>query len=242
MNILFVCTSNKDRSPALERHFREKYPQHKYRSAGINRHHTHGKGTRLISELDVTWADFIAYAEEVHKEHVKSMFRGDIHSKTFFKHIILNLGDYDKDNMQQYVLDAEKKILEAFPEVFKEKTFFEEEKDRFVKSIQEQTDVLRGEYDGQKILEEAKNAPLELVDMSHPRYDALRNAPKQQLLEAAIRNYSKNNPEAPQWMRLGFALAQDDGWENVAPAWLKEEPEEDTFKFDITKPGYGLQQ
>lgn len=44
MNILFLCTSNKDRSPALEKHFREKYPMHKYRSA-ISREITQNYGS-----------------------------------------------------------------------------------------------------------------------------------------------------------------------------------------------------
>lgn len=52
-------------------------------------------------------------------------------------------------------------------------------------------------------------------------YRDLKEASPQELLEAAIAAYRQFNPEAERWMRLGFALAQDTGWEQVAPYWLR---------------------
>ena len=48
MNILFICTSNNDRSPALEKYYREKYPEHKYKRAGINKYFTTKKRNSLF--------------------------------------------------------------------------------------------------------------------------------------------------------------------------------------------------
>ena len=106
MKILFVCTSNKDRSPALEKHFREKYPQHEYRSAGINRFFTTQNGTHLIEREDVDWCDYVICAERIHYDFI---FR---HIITDFgkPYIILNAGDYEKGDMDDYVLVAESKI------------------------------------------------------------------------------------------------------------------------------------
>lgn len=48
MNILFICTSNKDRSPALQEYFSIIYPQHAFKSAGVNKYFTKKHGTVLV--------------------------------------------------------------------------------------------------------------------------------------------------------------------------------------------------
>ena len=57
----------------------------------------------------------------------------------------------------------------------------------------------------------------------------IRRAKNEELLEAAIHfwrsSYEGDNDLADmieKWMRLGFALAQEDAWEKVAPAWLTD--------------------
>lgn len=52
------------------------------------------------------------------------------------------------------------------------------------------------------------------------KYEQLKNATPEQLLEAAMEHYAGGDKEAERMMRLGFALAQPGGWELVAPAWL----------------------
>ena len=52
--------------------------------------------------------------------------------------------------------------------------------------------------------------------------DELKSATPEDLLEAAIMFYANSNPESERWLRLGFALAQPCGWENIAPAWLRD--------------------
>lgn len=49
----------------------------------------------------------------------------------------------------------------------------------------------------------------------------LKNLSKEILLQAAINFYSKNNPSAKYFIEIGFKIAQEDGWMQVAPAWVK---------------------
>lgn len=114
MNILFVCTSNSDRSPALEKHFSEKYTEHKYRSVGINRYHCERKGTKLLHPEDMNWANLIIFAEQIHLKKATPLFRPDT---AFF---VLELGHYEKGKMAGYVQKAEEKLLaqEPFCKIF----------------------------------------------------------------------------------------------------------------------------
>lgn len=66
MNILFVCTSNKDRSPALEKYFSDNYPEHTFKSAGINKYFCEKKGTHYLDLSDLKYADMIVYCEPIH--------------------------------------------------------------------------------------------------------------------------------------------------------------------------------
>jgi len=104
-NVLFVCTSNQDRSPALEKHFKNLFPQHEYRSAGINKYHTTKKGNHVITQEDVYWADIIVCAETVHRKFISDNFQ--ISERTEY---VLNMGDYKHGQMDQYVKDAEKRL------------------------------------------------------------------------------------------------------------------------------------
>lgn len=114
MKILFVCTSNKDRSPALEKHFREKYPQHEYRSAGINAHFTNQHRTHFLTKEDVEWADLVVGAEEIHADRASSIaMPSETRTYTF-----LNLGDFHVDQMWHYVELAEYKLKEIMHGVF----------------------------------------------------------------------------------------------------------------------------
>ena len=59
-------------------------------------------------------------------------------------------------------------------------------------------------------------------------YYEIRHATNEELLEAAIHFWVRGKDseyaayEVERWMRLGFALAQKDAWEKVAPAWLTD--------------------
>ncbi|QYJ86908.1 hypothetical protein K0I73_03985 [Shewanella mesophila] len=68
MNILFLCTSNLNRSKTAEDYFAEKDPLRVYRSAGLSEKECKRNGTTLCSEELLTWADVVFVME---KEHVR---------------------------------------------------------------------------------------------------------------------------------------------------------------------------
>lgn len=115
MKILFVCTSNKDRSPALEEYFKATQPENEYRSAGINEYFCKKKGTHLIIEDDLIWADLVIYAEDIHKKIIQEKI---ISPSTSFppstyvhKYLILNCGEYKQGCIgDDYILKAEEKV------------------------------------------------------------------------------------------------------------------------------------
>ncbi|MHC5224914.1 low molecular weight protein tyrosine phosphatase family protein [Ignatzschineria sp. LJL83] len=84
MNILFVCSQNKWRSPTAERVFAVDYGVNT-RSAGTSRNAKH-----VISSKDVSWADLIFVMEYHHKKAIQEKFRRDLTSK---KIIVLEIPD-----------------------------------------------------------------------------------------------------------------------------------------------------
>lgn len=106
-NVLFVCTSNKDRSPALEQYFRDNYPKNAYRSAGVNDYFTNKHKTRRLLADDIEWADLIVFAEGIHFQMAYNKF-----SSLFKKQvtIALNLGEFRKEDTDDYLNKAEQKI------------------------------------------------------------------------------------------------------------------------------------
>jgi len=109
MKILFICTSNKDRSPALERYFRENYPRHEYRSAGVNRYFCGKHGTHYLTQTLLHWANFIVFAEREHKRIASRDFKMNIlGSRTA---LVLGLGEYEKGAISNdYLVRAEERL------------------------------------------------------------------------------------------------------------------------------------
>lgn len=106
MNTLFICTSNKDRSPALEKYFSDKYKgvtDKQFRSAGINKFFCMKKGTHYLEQADIDWADLIVFAEAIHQEITMRKFIIIGRKKTK----MLNLGNYAPDTMDDYITKAE---------------------------------------------------------------------------------------------------------------------------------------
>jgi predicted protein tyrosine phosphatase len=109
MKILFVCTSNKDRSPALEAYFSEVYPDHQYRSAGVNEYFTGKHGTHYLTVNDICWADIIVYAEDVHYDVACEKFPGT--GIGFKDCLVLRLGEYREGQLgEDYLMAADRKL------------------------------------------------------------------------------------------------------------------------------------
>lgn len=72
MNILFVCSANKDRSRTAEDYFREQYPNHDFESAGTNKKICEQLGTTYLSKELLYWADKIFVMENKHGDWIRS--------------------------------------------------------------------------------------------------------------------------------------------------------------------------
>ncbi len=84
MNVLFVCSQNRLRSPTAERVFYG-LPGIEVRSAGTER-----DAESVISRDDVEWADIVFVMEARHKKRLQTMFRGVLAQKRI---VNLNIPD-----------------------------------------------------------------------------------------------------------------------------------------------------
>lgn len=74
LNILFVCSANKDRSRTAEDYFRENYPDIIFDSAGTNKKICEQIGTNYISKEQLDVADTIFVMEQKHLVSIKNIF------------------------------------------------------------------------------------------------------------------------------------------------------------------------
>lgn len=86
MNILFICSMNKWRSPTGEAIFR-RYDGVHTRSAGTSR-----KARRQVRLIDIQWADLIFVMEEKHLSRLRAEFRAEVKFKAI--HILDIPDDY----------------------------------------------------------------------------------------------------------------------------------------------------
>lgn len=115
MNFLYVCSSNKDRSPALCDYIAAGNKQHKHKSAGINKHFCTKHKTSLITKEDVDWADVIVCMEFVHYKRMKELFKLDEQTPDWLKNkvaIVLNNGEFTQGTSaaEDWLMRAEDKI------------------------------------------------------------------------------------------------------------------------------------
>lgn len=113
IRILLICTSNFDRSPALEKYLKEVYPMNEYRSAGINKYFCESKGTHFITKDDIDWCDLIVYAEDIHKEVIYMKFDTTklVAMEKLKQSIVLNCGEYTQGCIgEDWLTRAEEKL------------------------------------------------------------------------------------------------------------------------------------
>jgi predicted protein tyrosine phosphatase len=89
MNILFICTANRDRSKSLELYYQNKYPLHRFRSAGINKYLSERHGGIHLKEYMLKIADLIICCEYDHINYITDKINSNYVGKTK----VINLGD-----------------------------------------------------------------------------------------------------------------------------------------------------
>jgi len=105
INVLFVCTMNKWRSPTAEK----MYAKHQFintRSCGTSQ-----KARRTISAVDIKWADVIFVMEDKHQQKLRSRFPGEM---TYTEIHVLDIPDeyhFMDPELIQCVHDAVDELL-----------------------------------------------------------------------------------------------------------------------------------
>ncbi len=95
MNVLFICSQNKWRSPTGESVYR-RYDGVTTRSAG-----TSSKARRQLNVSDIRWADLIFVMEEMHFSRIRANFRSDVEHKAVY---VLDIPD-DYEFMDPELVD-----------------------------------------------------------------------------------------------------------------------------------------
>lgn len=104
MNILFLCTANKQRSRTAEELFSALDKKNTYQSAGLSAKYVAKANTRLCTEETLIWANKVYVFEDEHIERIKK-YTGDA-----FLSKILNL--QIKDEYQYFQRELVLLILE----------------------------------------------------------------------------------------------------------------------------------
>lgn len=100
MNILFVCSANKQRSKTAEDYFSEKYSDHAFYSVGTNAKICRKEGTNLVSEIDLDWANIIYVMEEKHRKIINQHTSKTYNSKITVLHIPDIYSYYQKELLE----------------------------------------------------------------------------------------------------------------------------------------------
>ena len=107
MNVLFVCSQNRLRSPTAEHLFAD-WPGVSTASAGTNP----GAEQPLSAEL-VEWADLICVMEEAHRSRLRSRFRGQLRDQRVVCLRIPDLYRYMQPELMELLFDRVRPLLPA---------------------------------------------------------------------------------------------------------------------------------
>lgn len=97
MNVLFICSANKQRSKTAEDYFASKFPEHEFLSAGTNLNICRKEGTTELTEDLLKWADRVYVMQKKHLDQIQNHTGSTYYSKIE----VLNIPDiykyYDAD-------------------------------------------------------------------------------------------------------------------------------------------------
>lgn len=115
MKFLYVCSSNKDRSPALEKYIGMNNDQHEHCSVGVNKYFCDTHSTSFITKEHLKWADVIVCMEYIHFKRIKELFNIDETMPGWEKRkvfVVLNNGEYtpNTSSAEDWLMRAEDKI------------------------------------------------------------------------------------------------------------------------------------
>ncbi len=91
VDILFICTANRDRSRTAELIFQTKYPEMRFRSAGINKYLSERHGGVHLKRYMLEVADRVICMEQCHFDYIVSQIDTNFRNKLE----TINLGDHE---------------------------------------------------------------------------------------------------------------------------------------------------
>ncbi len=108
LNVLFVCSKNRWRSPTAEELFRKR-PELSVRSRGTSR-----DAERTLGSQDLRWADIVLVMENKHKQRLLSDFPGEMKFKEL--HVLDIPDDYKRGDpeLTELLQQQVNPILEAY--------------------------------------------------------------------------------------------------------------------------------
>lgn len=106
MNILFVCSANKQRSKTAEDYFSVKSLSHNFHSVGTNPKICNTEGTNLITEDDLVWADLVFTMEDKHRKIINKHTNKTYNSKI----TVLNIPDIYKYYQKELLEILDRKV------------------------------------------------------------------------------------------------------------------------------------
>ena len=107
MNILFICSANKDRSKTAEDYFSENYVDYNFDSAGTNKKTCNQLGINYIEDYQLDWADKIYVMENKHLKAIRELYGNEYSNKTS----VLNIRDIYKYGSKDLIEILEKKVI-----------------------------------------------------------------------------------------------------------------------------------
>ena len=101
MNILFICSGNKLRSPTAEKVFKSDIINTK--SAGTSK-----KAKKVVDSKDIKWADTVYVMEEKHKQRLMAYFPDNVKFKEV---VVLDIPDNYKYMDKKLISILKEKIV-----------------------------------------------------------------------------------------------------------------------------------
>ena len=108
MNLLFVCSMNKWRSPTAEAIFKN-HPFYSVKSAGVS-----ASARIRLSEKMISWADLIFVMEKNHKQRIKELYDASLNN---IEIIVLDIAD-DYQFMDPELIEILKQSVSPYLEHF----------------------------------------------------------------------------------------------------------------------------
>lgn len=106
LNVLFICSANKDRSKTAEDYFAEKYPSINFDSAGTNQKTCFKLGTTFVDLEQLIWADLIYVMETKHAHFINKFSEREFNNKIE----VLNIKDIYTYNQKELITILSYKI------------------------------------------------------------------------------------------------------------------------------------